>query len=268
VPMTHDDEKRPMDDERRRSFHRIHLIHAVINPCRTSYNHIHRSLCIMRTSSLLVYLTLTGATAFAPNPSSRRVPFCLFSDTGVSIKDVTSDTDERMVKSVESVKQNLSTVRTGRASVNMLDRVKVDYYGLETPLNQMATISVPSAQQLQVDPYDKSQLSTIEKAIIESSLGLTPNSDGNLIRINIPEMTEDRRKDMLKSCKAIGEEGKVAIRNIRRDGQDKIKKMEKAGDLGEDEMKDGLDLIQKMTDQRVKEVEAIVSEKEKAVMKV
>jgi ribosome recycling factor len=207
--------------------------------------------------------------AFVPtHRSAGRVPFCLFSDTGISVKDITAEANERMGKSVESLKQNLNTVRTGRASPSMLDRVKVEYYGAETPLNQMATISVPTSQQLQIDAYDKTQLKAIEKAIVEAELGLTPNSDGNVIRINIPEMTEDRRKEMLKSCKAIGEEGKVAIRNVRKDGQNKIKKLEKAGDIGEDEMKDGLDLIQKYTDQKVKEVDDIVGKKEKEVMTV
>lgn len=140
--------------------------------------------------------------------------------------------------------------------------------GAETPLNQMATISVPSAQQLTVDPYDKSMCGDIEKAIIHSGLGLTPNNDGTMIRINIPSLTEDRRKDMLKQCKAIGEEGKVAIRNIRRDGVDSVKKMEKAGDIGEDESKDGQDTMQKLTDKKVKEIDDVVSEKEKEVMKV
>lgn len=222
----------------------------------------------MKSSFFLILLLASNASAFVPGHVSQRRPFCLFSDTGVSIKDVTSDTEERMKKSIDSVKQNLATVRTGRASANMLDRVKVDYYGVETPLNQMATISVPSAQQLLIDAYDKTQMTSIEKAIIESGLGLTPSSDGNVIRINIPEMTEDRRKEMLKSCKAIGEEGKVAIRNVRRDGQEKIKKMEKAGDIGKDEMKDGLDAIQKQTDKHVKEVDDVVAAKEKEVMKV
>merc|ERR1719261_42536 len=121
-----------------------------------------------------------------------------------------------MSKSVESVVQNLGTIRTGRASPAILDRVKVDYYGAETPVNQMASISVPSSQQLSVDPYDKSTLADIERAIIDADIGLTPMNDGNLIRLNIPALTEDRRKEMLKQCKAIGEEGKVAIRNIRR----------------------------------------------------
>lgn len=173
-----------------------------------------------------------------------------------------------MSKSVDSVKISLSSVRTGRANTAMLDRVKVPYYGVDTPLNQLASIAVSSAQQLSVDPYDKSQMGEVEKAIMESDLGLTPTNDGNMIRINIPALTEERRKDMLKQCKAIGEEGKVAVRNIRRDGVDSIKKMEKAGDVGEDEMKDGLDTIQELTDSHIKDIDGIVSDKEKEVMKV
>jgi ribosome recycling factor len=127
---------------------------------------------------------------------------------------------------------------------------------------------VPSAQQLSVSPFDKSTLNGIEKAIVEADLGLSPNNDGVIIRINIPELTEDRRKEMLKQCKAIGEEGKVALRNVRRDAVESIKKMEKAKTVGEDEMKDGLDEIQKMTDKRVKEIDTIVTSKEKEVMTV
>lgn len=178
------------------------------------------------------------------------------------------ESEDRMSKSVDSVRSNMGTIRTGRASSSILDRVKADYYGVETPINQMATISVPSAQQLTVDPYDKSMLGEIEKAIVEADLGLTPNNDGTIIRINIPSLTEDRRKEMLKQCKSLGEEGKVAIRNIRRDGVDSIKKLEKNGDIGEDEMKDGLDEMQKMTDKKTKEVDDIVAAKEKEVMKV
>jgi ribosome recycling factor len=185
-----------------------------------------------------------------------------------TVDEIALDCEERMEKSIESVMQNLATIRTGRASANMLDRVKAEYYGVETPINQMATIGVPSAQQLSVSPYDKSQLSAIERAITESGLGLNPNNDGTVIRINIPALTEDRRKEMLKQCKAIGEEGKVAIRNIRRDGVDAIKKLEKGSGIGEDEMKDGLDEMQKMTDKKIKEIDDVVSSKEKEVMKV
>ena len=140
--------------------------------------------------------------------------------------------------------------------------------GAETPLNQLATIGIPSAQQLTVDPYDKSLFGDIERAIAESDLGLMPTNDGTLIRINIPALTEERRKEMLKQCKAMGEEGKVALRNIRRDGVDAVKKMEKNSDIGKDESKDGQDAIQKLTDAKVKEIDSIVANKEKDVMTV
>jgi ribosome recycling factor len=185
-----------------------------------------------------------------------------------SIKEVTGAAKERMTKSIESVKSNLMTVRTGRANANILDRIMVDYYGAPTPLNQLAGVSVPSAQQLAVSPYDRSTAVDIEKAIIESDLGVTPTNDGTVIRINIPPLTADRRKELLKTCKSIAEDGKVAVRNVRRDGVDAIKKMEKAGEVGEDEMKDGLDVMQKLTDQYVKEIDTIVAKKEKEVMTV
>ena len=185
-----------------------------------------------------------------------------------SVQEITSEASERMAKSIDSVKLSLTSIRTGRASASILDRVKVDYYGAMTPLNQLASIAVPSAQQLTVDPYDKKTLSDIEKAIVLADIGLTPNNDGTIIRINIPPLTEDRRKDLLKQCKQLGEEGKVAIRNVRRDGVDTVKKMEKAGTIGEDEMKDGLDVMQKMTDKCVKEIDDIVAKKEKEVMTV
>jgi ribosome recycling factor len=185
-----------------------------------------------------------------------------------SIKEVTGDAKERMIKSVESVTSNLMTVRTGRANASMLDRIMVDYYGAPTPLNQIAGVSVPSAQQLAISPYDKAATKDIEKAIVESDLGVTPTNDGLVIRINIPPLTADRRKDLLKTCKSIAEDGKVAVRNVRRDGVDAIKKIEKAGDVGEDEMKDGLDAMQKLTDQYVKDIDTIVSKKEKEVMTV
>jgi len=178
---------------------------------------------------------------------------------------ITMDADERMEKTMSNLADNLSTVRTGRANPSMLDRVEADYYGAMTPISQMATISVPSSQQLQIAPFDKSSVATIEKAIIYAGLGFTPTSDGNIIRINIPQLTEERRKDLLKMCKSIGEEAKVAIRNIRRDGVDTIKKMEKAGDLGKDQALDGIDAIQKTTDEHIKLVDERVGKKEKEV---
>jgi ribosome recycling factor len=188
--------------------------------------------------------------------------------SAVSIKEITDESLDRMNKSIDSCKLSLTSIRTGRASASILDRVKVDYYGAATPLNQLAGISVPSAQQLTIDPYDKKALADIERAIMESDLGLTPSNDGSLIRINIPALTEDRRKELLKQCKAIGEEAKVAVRNVRRDGVDAIKKMEKASAVGQDEMKDGLDVMQKMTDQAIKDIDDIVARKEKEVMTV
>jgi len=178
---------------------------------------------------------------------------------------ITMDADERMDKTMTKLVENLQTVRTGRANPNMLDRVEADYYGAMTPISQMATISVPSAQQLQIAPFDKSSLVDIEKAIIYASLGFTPNNDGSVIRINIPQLTEERRKELMKACKTIGEEAKVAVRNIRRDGVDGIKKMEKKGDLGEDQALDGIDAIQKMTDDHVKSIYTSVAKKEKDV---
>ncbi|CAJ1931924.1 unnamed protein product [Cylindrotheca closterium] len=217
----------------------------------------------------LLCLTLGSTCAFAPQPHcafTARPATPLFASE--EVEELEMDTEDRMGKSVESAKQNLGTIRTGRASAQILDRVKVDYYGAETPVNQLAGISVPSAQQLTVDPYDKSVIGDIERAIIDADIGLTPMNDGNVIRLNIPALTEDRRKEMLKMCKAIGEEGKVAIRNIRRSSVDAVKKIEKSGDISEDEMKDAQESIQKMTDAKIKEIDEFVAKKEKDVMTV
>jgi ribosome recycling factor len=219
----------------------------------------------MKLQAVISALSLVSAAGFAPSLPGPRISLQLFI---ASVEEATLDAEERMEKSVESVLQNMGTVRTGRASPQMLDRVKCDYYGAETPINQLATISVPSAQQLAVSPYDKGSLADIERAIIEADLGLNPQNDGNMIRLNIPELTEDRRKEMLKQCKAIGEEGKVAIRNIRRSNVEGIKKLEKNGDISEDESKGAQEDIQKLTDKKVKEIDEIVGKKEKEVMKV
>ncbi len=185
-----------------------------------------------------------------------------------STDEIELDVEERFGKCLDSLKKNLQTIRTGRANPAILDLVQVSYYGAPTPLNQMASISVPNSQQLQIDPFDKSVSGDIEKAIIESGLGLTPNNDGNVIRINIPPITEDRRKDLLKQCKALGEDGKVSVRNVRRDGIDNVKKLEKNGDISEDESKGSQSEISKITDKFVKDIDSIVSNKEKEVMQV
>ncbi len=227
--------------------------------------------------TLILLLTPNVVAAFAPSkfqnvqcslspPSSSSSSALLAAFE--STDEVEMDMEERYLKTVESVKKNLNTIRTGRANPSILDLVSVSYYGADTPLNQLASISVPNSQQLQVEPFDKSVTADVEKAIIESDLGLTPNSDGSVIRINIPQITEERRKELLKKCKALGEDGKVAIRNVRRDAVDSVKKMEKKGDIGEDESKGSQDGIQKVTDKYVKEIDDIVAKKEKDVMTV
>ena len=216
-----------------------------------------------------ILAAITSATAFIPkytlSSPVHGVP-CLF--MAESIQEASDDATERMAKSIESVLQKMNSIRTGRASPDILSLVKADYYGVETPINQMASISVPSSQQLTVEPFDKSVLGDIERAIMEADLGLTPQNDGSIIRLNIPSLTEDRRKEMMKQCKAIGEDGKVAIRNVRRKTVDTIKKLEKNGDISEDESKSSQSDIQKMTDAKVKEIDQIVEKKEKEVMTV
>ena len=219
--------------------------------------------------SLFIYFGISNA--FTAPPS--RAFFAAKTKTAIhmafeSTDEVELDAEERMGKSIETVKKNLQSIRTGRANPSILDLVQVSYYGAPTPLNQMATVSAPNAQQLLVDAYDKSVMGDIEKAIIESDLGLTPNNDGTVIRINIPQITEERRKELLKKCKAIGEDGKVAIRNVRRDGVDAVKKMEKTSSIGEDESKASQDEIQKLTDKSVKEIDNVVATKEKEVSTV
>lgn len=169
---------------------------------------------------------------------------------------------------VSALSNSLSTLRTGRASPAILDRVMVSYYGADTPLNSLATVSVSSAQQLTIQPFDKGSSGDIEKAIIESDLGLTPNNNGDLIRINIPSLTEERRKEMVKLCKSMGEEAKVSVRNARRDGVEKVKKLEKAKEISEDNKKDGEESMQKLADSYVKKVDELCKKKEEDVLKV
>eukprot|EP00638_Chattonella_subsalsa_P003798 CAMPEP_0117758484 /NCGR_PEP_ID=MMETSP0947-20121206/15410_1 /TAXON_ID=44440 /ORGANISM="Chattonella subsalsa, Strain CCMP2191" /LENGTH=250 /DNA_ID=CAMNT_0005578689 /DNA_START=48 /DNA_END=800 /DNA_ORIENTATION=+ len=216
-----------------------------------------------------------ASEAFINQPNLARPLSCnkkLYSQQAASISmeaDLSSlmkDAETRMSKSLESLKENLNTIRTGRASPAILDRVMVEYYGTETPLNQLASISTSSSTQLVVDPYDKSALADVERAIMESGVGLTPNNDGNVIRLNIPALTEERRKELSKEAKALGEEAKVAVRNIRRDVVDKVKKSEKAKELSKDESKDGQDDAQKLTDKYVKQADEIVSKKETDIM--
>ena len=167
------------------------------------------------------------------------------------------DANERLTKSVDSAIDKLMTLRVGRASANMLDRVDVDYYGTPTPLKQLASVSAPSADLLVVDVYDKGALADVEKALMASDLGMTPSNDGNLIRLNVPPMTTEKRKELAKVAKSIGEDGKVALRNVRRDVMDKIKKLEKNEGLGEDASKDAQAVIEKA----VKSAESTLTDK-------
>ncbi|MEB3350235.1 MAG: ribosome recycling factor [Cyanobacteriota bacterium] len=178
------------------------------------------------------------------------------------------DIEASMRKSVEATQRTFNTIRTGRANPSLLDKIVVEYYGAETPLKSLATLSTPDAQTIAIQPFDSSSINVIEKAISLSDLGLTPNNDGKLIRINIPPLTEDRRKELCKLASRYAEDGKVALRNVRRDAIDRIKKEEKDGDLSEDQSRDAQDKVQKLTDRFIAEIEKLLSEKEADILKV
>ena len=176
--------------------------------------------------------------------------------------------EEKMQKSVENLEAEYATIRAGRANPNILNKIKVEYYGVPTPMQQLANITVPEARTLVIAPWEPSLVKEIEKAIMNSDLGITPNNDGRNIILNFPERTEDRRKELVKDIKKKGEGAKVAIRNIRRDANDAIKKMEKNGDISEDELKDNEDKIQKLTDKYVGQIDKAVESKSKEIMTV
>lgn len=182
-------------------------------------------------------------------------------------QSVKQNAEERMEKAILSLKRDLATLRAGRASASLLDRIQVEYYGAPTPVNQLANINTPDPRTLMIQPWDKSSLADIEKAIMKSDLGLTPANDGSQIRLSIPPLTEERRGELVKLTKKFGEEAKVAIRNIRRDANDDIKKMEKT-DISEDESRRHQDDIQKTTDKFIAEVDKILVAKEKEIMEV
>ena len=182
------------------------------------------------------------------------------------INELFVDVKDRMNKAVEHYRHEVSTIRTGRASANILDVVKVDYYGTPTPLNNIAHVTVPEGQLIVIQPFDPSSLEFIEKAIMSSDVGLTPNNDGSVIRLNIPTLTEERRKDLVKVVHKIIEEGRVAVRNIRRDANDLLKKSEKDNDLSEDNLRRATDNIQEMTDEHIKILNQIQEAKEKDIL--
>jgi len=178
------------------------------------------------------------------------------------------DLEASMRKSVEATLRNFNTIRTGRANPSLLDKILVPYYGADTPLKSLATLATPDSQTIQIQPFDAGSIGLIEKAIGMSDLGLTPNNDGKVIRINIPPLTEDRRKDLCKLASKYAEEGKVALRNLRRDGIDQIKKQEKDTELSEDQSRDEQDKIQKLTDRFISELEKHLADKEADILKV
>ncbi len=183
-------------------------------------------------------------------------------------EDIYADAEEKMDKSITAFQRELATLRAGRATPSLLDRIEVDYYGVPTPLSQLAGVSAPESRLLVIQPWDKQALPEIEKAIMKSDLGLTPSNDGNVIRLNIPELTEERRKELVRFVRKKAEEGRVSIRNIRRDANDEIKKLEKDSDISEDESRRSQDSIQELTDQKIEEVDKILAAKEKEMMEV
>lgn len=182
------------------------------------------------------------------------------------VNDVTNDLKKSMEGTIDSLKRDLAKRRTGRANVAILDGVKVDYYGSKSPLNQVASVQVPDPRLITIKPWEKSMVSVIEKAIQVSNLGLTPSSDGELIRLPIPPLTEQRRKDLVKDIKKVGEEAKIGLRNQRRDANEMLKEYEKEKDISEDELKRGLAKVQELTDDFVKKVDELVGLKEKEIL--
>jgi ribosome recycling factor len=184
------------------------------------------------------------------------------------IDELLVDAKERMAKSVESSRGELATVRTGRASPHLLDRITVDYYGTPTALKQLANVSASDARLLTVTPFDKSALGAIEKSIQESDVGLTPSNDGNLIRLQIPEMTEERRREMVKVVHGVAEEGRVAIRNVRRDIMSDLRELKKEGEAGEDDERRAETALQKQTDEAIAEIDSLLKGKEEEILEV
>jgi ribosome recycling factor len=184
------------------------------------------------------------------------------------IDDLLTDAREHMEKSVEATRSKFGSVRTGRATTALLDRITVDYYGAQTPLKQLATVSAPEARLLTVQPYDKGSIKAIERAILESDVGLTPNNDGQIIRLQVPELTEERRKQLVKVVRNLAEEGRVGIRNIRRDVMHDLRELRDAGEAGSDDEHRAEEALQKLTDQKIHELDALLKGKEEEILEV
>ena len=185
-----------------------------------------------------------------------------------TVDELIQDARKRMDSAIEHTRTEFNTVRTGRASAALLDRVQIDYYGQQTPLKQLATISAPEPRMLTIQPFDPNSVATIERAIQESDLGLTPSNDGKLIRLPIPQLTEERRKDLVKVVRHMAEEGKVAVRNVRRDAIHHLKELVDNGEVGSDEEHRAEDRVQKLTDQHVTEIDELLRRKEAEIMEV
>ena len=186
----------------------------------------------------------------------------------MEIQELLTQQETRMDKTIEALKQEFASIRTGRASASLLDKITVDYYGAPTPVNQVANVSAPEPRMILITPWDKSKIGANEKAILQSDLGLNPSNDGAVIRLAIPQLTEERRKELVKVVHKRAEEAKVAIRNIRRDANEVLKKEEKAKTITEDDSKDGQEKIQKLTDKKIKAVDDLKDKKEKDVLEV
>ncbi|WP_288310632.1 ribosome recycling factor [uncultured Acidaminococcus sp.] len=185
-----------------------------------------------------------------------------------TIEELQNKTQEKMDKALQALRNELTNIRTGRATPSLLDQVKVDYYGAPTPVTQVANVSVPEPRMIVIQPWDRSLLKVIEKAIMTSDLGLNPNNDGTVIRLNLPLLTEERRKELVKVVNKKGEASRVEIRNIRRDFNDSVKKQVKAKEITEDDAKDATDFSQKLTDKFMKKIDDVLAQKEKEVMSV
>lgn len=186
----------------------------------------------------------------------------------MTVKEIYASHEDRMKKAIEIMRKEYASLRAGRATPALLDKITVDYYGTPTPINQVANIAVPEPRMLTIQPWEKPMLATIEKAILKSDLGLTPNNDGSVIRLSIPQLTQQRRQELVKVVHKKAEECRVAVRNLRRDGNEAVKKLEKDHAISEDEAKKGVDDIQKLTDKYIKEIDQIMAAKEKEIMEV
>ena len=184
------------------------------------------------------------------------------------INKIMKNTEKKMEKAFDNTKKEFNTVRTGRARPSLVENIMVDYYGTQTPINQLANISAPEARQLIIEPFDKNVIENVEKAIMKENLGLTPNNDGNLIRINIPQLTEERRKELVKVVHEKAEDGRIAIRNIRREANEELKEEEENGEISEDNYHRGLDNIQELTDEYINKIDDLLDRKESEIMEV